>query len=304
MRKSYLSSGLAVLLIAQLICWNCKSELKEKGEPGYIEEVKAWHGKRIENLKKENGWLNLVGLMWLKEGENKIGSDKSNDIVFPVNAPAFMGKIILKDSITLISTAKDVEITNEGKKITELELVNDLKGKPTVLACGTLRWNIIKRGEKYGIRLRDLEAPLLKSFKGIVTYPINSDWKIEASFGAYKPQKKIVIPNVLGMIDTVLSSGAIVFKHDKNEYQLDIQDAGDSYFVIFADETSGKETYGAGRFLSVSKPKEGEKFYIDFNKSYNPPCSFTKYATCPLPPKQNHLKLEVTAGEKNFGEGH
>lgn len=279
------------------------SEIKEKGDPNYISEIKAWHSKRIENLKKETGWLNLVGLYWLKEGDNKIGSDKNNDIIFPENAPPILGIITLKDSTVTIDPASDVEIRNEGKKIGKLELVNDMKGKATMLSCGSLRWNIIKRGEKYGIRLRDLEASLLKSFSGIETYPINSDWKIEARIEKYTPPKNMIIPNVLGTMDTVLAPGAIVFIVDGQEHRLDVQDAGESYFIVFADQTSGIETYGAGRFLSVEKPKDGSKLFIDFNKAYNPPCTFTKYATCPLPPKQNHLKLEITAGEKKYGEG-
>jgi hypothetical protein len=179
-----------------------------------------------------------------------------------------------------------------------------LKGNPTVLSYKNFRWHIIKRQDKFGVRLRDLTAPLVKNFKGIETFPINDDWKIEASFVPYNPPREILIPNVLGMIDTSKAAGKIIFKKDGKEFSLEALDGGpDSFFIIFADETSGKETYGAGRFLSVEKPKQGQKFYIDFNKAYNPPCVFTKYATCPIPPKENHLKLRVTAGEKMFEGG-
>lgn len=293
-----------MLLVIVLITFTKCYDIKEKGDQKYIYEIKNWHTKRIENLKKETGWLNLVGLFWLKQGENKIGSDKSNDIIFPENAQSFLGKIVLKDTIVTIVPSSNADITSKGKKIGEIELANDMQGKATILANGSLRWTIIKRGDKYGIRLRDLDAPLLKSFNGIDTYPINSDWKIEAHLDEYSPKKKMLIPNVLGNIDTVLSPGAIVFKINGSEHRLDVEDAGQSYFVLFADKTSGADTYGAGRFLSVPKPKDGEKLYIDFNKAYNPPCAFTKYATCPLPPSQNHLKIEVTAGEKNYGEVH
>ncbi|MDF1612048.1 DUF1684 domain-containing protein [Stygiobacter electus] len=299
--KKYLSLSLIIYLL-----FACGESLKEKGSKEYISEIKSWHNKRIENLKKENGWLNLIGLLWLKDGENKFGSDKSNDVVFPEPAPKFMGKFILKDTLVTVEINPDVEVTNSGEKITSLNLQNDLKGNPTVLAYKNLRWYIIKRGPKYGVRLRDLEAPLVKNFKGIETFPINEDWKIEAKFVPYNPMKNILIQNILGMIDTSKAAGKIYFKKDGKEFSLEALDGGeDSFFIIFGDETSGNETYGAGRFLSVEKPKEGQKFYIDFNKAYNPPCVFTKYATCPLPPKENLLKLRITAGEKMFkGGGH
>jgi len=163
---------------------------------------------------------------------------------------------------------------------------------------------IIKRGEKIGVRLRDLNAPLLAQFKGIERFPINSDWRIEAEFIPYNPPKKLLIPTVIGTIEEELSPGAVKFVKDGKDYKFDLQDAGKQYFAVFADLTSGKETYGGGRFLYIDKPDSTGKFFVDFNKTYNPPCVFTKYATCPLPTKDNYLKLEITAGEKNFGEGH
>lgn len=283
------------------IFFSCEENLKEKGNPDYIAEIKAWHKRRIENLKKENGWLNLVGLYWLKEGENKFGSDKSNDIIFPKNAPAFIGKFFLKDSTVKLEVNDGIDVTSNGKKIKSIELKNDMQGKPTILEYNSLRWFVIKRGNKFGIRLRDLESELVKNFKGIETFPVNEDWKIEAKFEPYNPPKKILVPNVLGMIEEENSPGALVFNKDGKEFRIDVLDEGNSYFLIFADETSGKETYGAGRFLYVNKPDSSGKIFIDFNKAYNPPCAFTKYATCPLPPKQNYLKLRITAGEKKYG---
>jgi uncharacterized protein len=293
-----------VFLIALLtLLGGCKEALKEKGNSKYIAEVKTWHSKRIENLKKENGWLNLVGLLWLKDGENKIGSGKNNDAVFPEGTPQFIGTIVLKDTLAEIEVAKGINVFCDGKKVEKMKLHADTQGKAEVLSLDSFRWNIIKRQKKIGIRLRNLAASLIKDFKGIETFPINDDWKIEAKFEPFDPPKKIPIPNILGMVDTSSAAGMIAFEKDGRKFWLDALDEGERLFVIFADETSGKETYGAGRFLYLDKPKEGEKFYIDFNKAYNPPCNFTRFATCPLPPKQNHLKLAVTAGEKTFEEG-
>lgn len=296
---SYLISLSFLLLIS------CNSSLEEKGSAEYFNEIKNWHKKRVKNLKKENGWLNLVGLYWLKEGENKFGSDKSNDIDFPIGKSSpFIGSFFLKDSVVTIKVNSGVEVFLENcEQVTKMELKHDLQPSTTILDHGSLRFFVIKRGKRFGIRLRDLDAELVKKFTGIETYPINSDWKIEAKFESYNPSKIISVPNIIGTIDEEKSPGALIFSIDNEEYKLDVLDAGKSYFVIFADETSGNETYGGGRFLYVDKPDSSGKIYIDFNKAYNPPCVFTKYATCPLPPKQNHLKIEITAGEKMFEGG-
>ena len=299
-KKIFYCSVLLIFVLA-----GCKETLKENGSPSYIAEIKSWHNKRIENLKKENGWLNLVGLLWLREGENTIGSSTNNDIVFPPGSPEFIGTITMKDTNIVINVAGGVNVTYNGSGIKKMQLHTDAGGKSEMLQLNSLRWNLIKRQTKIGIRLRDLNSSLVKNFKGIETFPINDEWKIEAKFEQFDPPKKIPIPNILGMIDTSKAAGMVVFEKEGKKFWLDALDEGDKLFIIFADETSGIETYGAGRFLYLDKPKENEKFYIDFNKAYNPPCNFTKFATCPLPPRQNHLKLRITAGEKVYnGEGH
>lgn len=299
MKRQIISSGVIALF---LILSACKEPFKEKGSPKYLSEVNSWHKKRIENLKKENGWLNLVGLFWLKDGENSFGSAESNDIVFPKGkCPDVLGKFILKDSVVTIIANDEIKILCDKQSITKKELTIDSQGEPSVLEYGSLRWFVIKRGNKYGIRLRDLETDLVKNFGGVKTFPINSDWKLEALFKYYKPAKTIAVPNVLGAIEEEKSPGALYFNKDNIEYKLDVLDGGDSYFIVFADETSGDETYGGGRFVSVPKADSTGKTYIDFNKAYNPPCAFTKYATCPMPPKQNYLKIKIYAGEKNYG---
>ncbi len=287
-------------ILLSITFFKCGSDLKEKESPQYISEVKEWHKKRIENLKKENGWLNLAGLYWLKQGDNKFGTNKSNDVIFPEGkAPEFIGSLILNESVVTVKVNSGIEVKSNAVNVSTLELKNDTQGE-TILELGSLRWFIIKRGNKYGVRLRDLESPLLKSFKGIETFPINLDWKFEAKLVEYNPPKKVEVPNVLGMIDTSLVSAALTFEKDGVVYKLDPIDAGKQYFIIFADETSGNESYGAGKFIYIDKADSTGKIYIDFNKAFNPPCAFTKYATCPLPPKQNHLKLKITAGEKMF----
>lgn len=280
----------------------CSSDnLKEKGSPEYIKSIKDWHNNRVERLKKENGWLNLVGLYWLEEGKNSFGSDKSNKIVFPENAPSKMGKFILQDSVVTVELPENSEITVDGKFVKSVKLKSDIEDSTNILSYKNFRWFLIQRGDKFGIRLRDLNADLVKHFPGIETFPVNEDWKFEADFFPYNPTKEINIPTIIGTVDVEDSPGYVEFQKDSKSYKMDAIQSGDGLFFVFADLTSGEETYGAGRFLYTNGPDENNKVIVDFNKAYNPPCAFTKYATCPLPPDQNRIQLKITAGEKKFG---
>jgi uncharacterized protein (DUF1684 family) len=157
----------------------------------------------------------------------------------------------------------------------------------------------------YGIRARDLNSDLVKNFTDIDRFPIDQSWDIKSRYEEYNPPKEIVVPNILGQMNKEKSPGAVVFDRNGKTYKIEAVDEGDNnLFLIFADETSGEETYGGGRFLYVNKPDSTGIIDLDFNKAYNPPCVFTKYATCPLPPEQNYLKLKIEAGEKMYGKGH
>ncbi|MCB9259072.1 MAG: DUF1684 domain-containing protein [Ignavibacteriales bacterium] len=274
------------------------------GSEEYISEINEWHANRIESLKKETGWLNLVGLFWLDEGENSFGSANTNKIIFPENAPKKIGTIIKTDSILKFICEPEIIVKSDGVQVKDLELNIDLSGNPTILENGSFRWFIIKRGDKYGIRLRDLDAPLLSEFKSIERFVVNENWKINAKFVPYEKPKEIEVPTILGTVEKELSPGKIEFNFENKNYSLEPVAAGKNLFVIFADLTSGEETYGAGRFLYVTAPDSNNNLILDFNKAYNPPCAFTKYATCPLPPEGNKLRIKITAGEKNYGEGH
>jgi uncharacterized protein (DUF1684 family) len=276
---------------------------KQTASPEYIKEIEEWDQKRTDRLREENGWLNLAGLFWLKEGENTIGSAKNRDIVFP-SGPENIGVMMLKDSIVTIKVNPEVNVTQNGAPVKETIMLDDYSGNTTVLQTGSLRWNVIKRTKGYGIRLRDLNADLVKNFKGIERFPVNEDWKIEATFDPYDPPKTILIPDIVGTVEEEECPGAVVFKTEGKEYRIDAISSGQRLFLIFADETSGVETYGAGRFMYVDKADSTGKIILDFNKAYNPPCVFTKFATCPLPPKDNYLKLRIEAGEKMWGELH
>ena len=260
----------------------------------YVTEIQQWQKKRAERLQAEDGWLSLVGLHWLKEGENDIPLAKA------------AGKLVMKNGAVTLKPA--AAMTIDDKPVTAPAALRDDSSEqgPTVVRAGTARFQIIKRGPRYGLRIKDSEAETRTKFKGLEYYPIDPKWRVEARFEPYNPVKKIPITDVTGMTSDAPSPGALVFTVDGKEYRLDpILEEGESdYFIIFRDQTSRDTTYPAGRYLYATPPGKDGKVIVDFNKAYNPPCSFTPYATCPLPPLQNRLPLRVEAGEKKYAGGH
>jgi uncharacterized protein (DUF1684 family) len=280
-----------------------KQQAKTTGA-AYTEEVEQWKAKRLASLKGEDGWLSLVGLYWLKDGENRIGSDPSNEVVLPEGkSPRVAGSLFLNGGAVKIEARSDSRITSEGKPVTSLDLISDADGKPTILKLGTLTFHVIKRGERIGVRVKDTDAPTRTNFRGLEYFPTDERWRVEARFEPHNPPKTIPITNVLGMEEDNPSPGSIVFDLNGQTYRLDAltEQGEEQFFVIFADATSGHETYGAGRYLYAGPPDSSGKLFIDFNEAYSPPCAFTKYATCPLPPEQNRMPLRVEAGEKFAG---
>lgn len=281
----------------------CSNKKPLPVDPDYVKSIQEWHQKRIARLKTETGWLNLVGLLWLKEGENTFGSDSSNAVIFPPAAPAMAGTFVLNNGHVSVRVHKDVVIVADGKPVKAMALNTDADSNTTRLEMGSFRFNIIKRGHEYGIRLRDLESPLVKNFTDIETYPIDPAWRIEAHLEPYDPPKQIFIPTVLNTIDTMECFGAVTFELDGKTYRIDpaSKKTDKELFLIFGDQTNGKETYGGGRFIYIPNFDSTGKTILDFNKAYNPPCVFTEFATCPLPPSQNRLPIQVLAGEKMYG---
>lgn len=275
----------------------------EDKDSSFQQEIEKWRQDRLASLTSESGWFTVVGLFWLEEGENKFGSDESTQLVFPKGkAPAQAGSFFLEKGQVRMEAKTESGITADGKPVTSLALQSDEKGEPTVLNLGTLSFFVIKRGDKVGIRLKDKESDGLKHFAGLQYYPPDPKWRVEAKWVPYVPPKKIQILNIIGMLEDNDCNGAVELKVDGKAYLIDALQEGDdkSLFLIFGDQTNGKETYGAGRFLYSEPPDENGKVIVDFNKAYSPPCAFTAFATCPLPPKQNKLALRIEAGEKKY----
>jgi uncharacterized protein (DUF1684 family) len=268
----------------------------------YDAEIEAWRAARLERLKAEDGWPSVVGLFWLEPGDNGFGSGKGNVVVLPPSAPARMGSIVLEKGRATLRVLPGVGLTANDKEVSgPTILASDADGSPTRLRHGSLLFYLIERRGKLAVRVKDSQSPARRDFHGLDYFPLDPSWRLEARFQPYDPPRSISVPNVLGHDDSEKSPGTLVFERDGQTYRLDpVLEAGETdYFVIFADATNGAETYGAGRFLYVKPPVNGTTI-IDFNKAYNPPCVFTDYATCPLPPPQNRLKVRVDAGEKEY----
>ena len=271
----------------------------------YREDVERWRAGRMNALVGPRGWLTVRSLDWLVPGPNTIGSDPASRIVLPEGrAPASVGVIELDpDGSRLVGLFDpDAGVTHQGAPVGTMELQDDRAGPATVLELGALSFSVIHRVHEWAVRVRDREHPARRSFPGIEHWPVDPRWRIEARLDPADPVRTVVVPTIIGKGDEYRVPGRLRFEIDGRACSLlalHEPGAGD-YLVVFADETTGEETYGGGRFVYVRPPDERGMTVIDFNRAYNPPCVFTTHATCPLPPEGNRLALRVEAGEKLF----
>ena len=267
----------------------------------YNQEIERWHARRIERLTAPDGWLSLIGLEWLKPGANRIGSAADNDIVL-VKAPARLGTIEWSDNaLSIVLDAVD-GVTIDGVAQKHAGLVDDSHAQPTTVAFGSVNFIAIDRGGRKGLRVRDSEAVTRAQFAGIERFPVDSAWRVVADWRPLEPPLQLATGTVIGTIENYPAPGKAVFEREGRRFELYpvLELPGDTQlFLIFADATSGKETYGAARFLYADMPRDG-KLVLDFNKAYNPPCAFTPFATCPLAPPENRLDVRVAAGELKY----
>jgi len=277
-------------------------------DEAYRAEVQKWRADREARLKADGGWLSLAGLFWLNEGPNRFGTDPAGDIVLPEgSAPPKAGVFELKAGQVTVALLPGASGRLAGQPVSSPTAMRpDTSGAPDVLEMGTLSMNVIKRGEKYGIRLKDKNSAVRRGFLGLKWFDVREDYRVEARFVSYPQPKPVKVPNVLGQSESMPSPGYAEFTLNGKAVKLDgvMEDPqAEQLFFILRDQTSGKETYGAGRFLYAELPKAG-KIVLDFNKAYSPPCAFTPYATCPLPPPQNWMPVRVEAGEMAYGKAH
>jgi uncharacterized protein len=267
----------------------------------YPAEIQKHRDERVAALTAPDGWLAVAGLFWLHEGMNTAGSDPDKAIRLPARAPKTLGAFELRNGLVTFTASTGVRLTAAGKPVSDFTF-DPTRGEDSAIAIAGLSMFVIKRGDRYAVRLLDPENPRRQTFQGLRYFPVQRAYRLRARFTPYRRAKQVPVPNILGMTVPMESPGYVTFTLQGKSYRLDAvyeTEKREDLFFIFKDLTSGKETYGAGRFLHTPLPKNGT-VDLDFNKAYNPPCAFTPFATCPLPPKQNQLPVAIRAGELNY----
>lgn len=274
----------------------------EAGNDGYRAEVAAWDAARDSRLRSPDGWLALVGLHWLTPGEHEFGQHPSNAIrLSGRDVPPLAGHLLVtEDGAVLIRPHRDAQLMHGGEPVNgEVELHDDLTGDPTILDLGSLRFHLVRRGDRIGLRVRDADAPALAAFKGVPRFPVDPTWRIAATVVPADPAQTLAVPDVLGDVTNDHFPGWVEFAVRGEPQRLAALEGGEdgSLWLIFGDATNGSTTYEAGRFLYTEPPSADHTVVVDFNLAYNPPCVFSPYATCPLPPDGNRLTVPIPAGE-------
>lgn len=255
--------------------------------------VLAWRAAREARLRDPDGWLTLIGLYWLDPGDNRFGSGPDNDLVIrSPHVPPHAGVLTLADgTVSLQRAGSDPQ-----------PLAPDTSGEPTILEFGPIRAHVIDREPRFGLRVRDHESAALVGFAGMTHFPIDPGWRLRARLEPSAPGATLEIVDVTGTVSREMTPGAVAFERDGATWRIHALHGGDdgSLWLIFADATSGRSTYGGGRFLYTEPVAEDGTVKVDFNLAYNPPCVFSPYATCPMPPAANRLPLAIEAGELDF----
>ena len=300
---SLLTAGFFIMMATVVV----KADVRGENED-FIKEEMKWREERDKSMRSQTSWLTIAGLYWLVEGENTFGTDGANKVVLPSgSAPSFCGRFILEEGKVRVVAAEGAGLKIGDEKIKGKVLIGDNEGKPDVLELNDLRMWIIKRGERYAIRMRDFNAPSYKKYEGLEFFPPDEKFRIEGLFFPYDKEKIIEVTTVAGTKAEMASPGYITFVVRGDECRLEAFKADEKntrLFIIFKDLTNGDETYEKGRFMDADV-LEGGKVDLNFNRAYNPPCSYTPYATCPVPPPEaNWLKVRIEAGEKAYLGGH
>ena len=264
-------------------------------------KTSQWHRQRLERLTAPTGWLALAGLFWLKPGDNLLGGNTQNHMVWPAGAPRRVGNVTLQNGKTRFLPAWTTRATCDGKSVSRLEGVT-LRPDVDRVSLERFTFMVIERGGRLALRLWDSESPTRRKFRGIQTFPVSHKWRIRARFVAHATPREVEVPTVINTTEKGTVPGVVRFTMDGKEHQLSPLSfpKTSTLFFNFGDATNSKQTYGGGRFLSADAPDKDGVVILDFNRAYNPPCSFTPHGTCPVPLDENRLTLAVTAGEKKY----
>jgi uncharacterized protein len=297
LKRTRLLTAAAIILLGSAILTAAGPDSSPAApDAAYVQSFEKWKAEQSDDLKQN--WLPLAGLYWLKQGVNSFGTAPQNAVVFP-KGPAHAGEFDREGKDVTIKMLPEAHATSAGKPLTIAKLDPDISGHASRVEMGTLQFHVIVRGERVGIRVKDVESAAVATFKGMMFYPLDLNYRVTAVWEPADGKKTIDVPNVLGDVTPVPVAGTVAFKINGQEQRLTALggDPSKGLSFVFNDLTAKSETYPGGRFLDTDPVANGTVI-LDFNRAYNPPCAVTPYATCPLAPKENRLAVAIPAGEK------
>ena len=297
LKKNRLLMAVVIILLGSAVLFaSAPGSAPVAPDAAYVQSFEKWKVEQIDDLKQN--WLPLAGLYWLKPGVNSFGTAAENGVVFP-KGPAHAGEFDLEGKDVTVKLRPEARAMIAGKALATTKLDADVSGHPTVIEMASLRFHVIVRGERVGIRVKDLESAAVANFKGLIFYPLDLNYRVTATWEPSDGKKTIDVPDVLGDVTPVPVTGTVVFKINGQEQRLAVLggDPSKGLSFVFNDLTAKSDTYPGGRFLHTDPVANGTVI-LDFNRAYNPPCAVTPYATCPLAPKENRLAVAIPAGEK------
>ena len=299
MRMNFLRA--AALAATSLIIWSCDSGSSAglQDSEAYLSELAAWKTERVARLKGPTGYLNLAGLFWLRQDVSTIGSSPDNDFVLAAHAAPMLGAFRKENGKIVMVVSDGAEVLHAGVPVKSIVMDDDSSGQPVLLTHGSLAWTVIRRDDKFYVRVRDFDSPAIAAFKPIEYYPVDLAYRVAAVMERFDEPRQLRVDTVITGLDyRPQSPGKLGFELAGEAFELEAYQSGDRLFLVFGDATSGRETYPAGRFLYASMPDDSGVTILDFNKAYNPPCAFNDFATCPVASPQNRLKTKILAGER------
>ncbi len=302
-------AGLLLPILVMAIGWMPVAESATSGigvcPNAYRQCLQDWKAERVAYLKSDQGYLNLAGLFWLRDGISTFGSGAGNDLMFPTAAMPEMGTFELGELGVIMNVLAGVDVRLDGNPVSRVPMADDTGDHPGVATFGTFAWTIIRRDNRFAVRLRDFDHPALTTFPPIDYYPTDENLRVEARLRRYDQPRIIKVDTVIEGLDYNPSSpGLLRFDIDGQSFELEAYNAGEEFLLVFGDATSGRETYPAGRFLYADKPDEDDLVVLDFNTAQNPPCAFNEFATCPIASPRNRLAIRIPAGERFDPSGH
>ena len=271
----------------------------------YRQCLQEWKAGRVAYLMSEKGYLNLAGLFWLRDGSNTFGAGRGNDLVFPAAALPEMGTFELVGNRVEMLVLSGADVRIDDNPVSRATMLDDTSKDPSIAIFGSFAWTIIRRNNRFAVRLRDFDHPALRTFPPIVYFPTDENLRVEAMLQRYDQPRIVRVETVIEGLDYNPSSpGLLSFDIGDQAFELEAYDAGDEFLLVFGDATSGRDTYPAGRFLYADKPDKDGMVLLDFNTAQNPPCAFNAFATCPVASPKNRLAIRIPAGERYDPSGH